>query len=779
MPKVRGRVPNVINGISQQAPSLRLTSQSSLDLNTYPLIVDGLVKRPPTQHLAKLGASISSNAFAHHILRDNVERYSVTIDGSGTIRVYDFAGNAKTVNDNSGGNYFNGVTSPKDDLCAMTIGDTTFIINKKKVVAASSSTVAARPSEGVVWVRQGNYGHDYKIFIDGVQRAIETTPDGSAAAHSLDIRTNLIADNLRADLVGAGYNTGSWATTRYANTLHIQNTAGDFSLSAEDSAGDTGIVAMKDKVSDLGDLPPHNKHGFKIRVSGSDDEEIDDYWVEFVWEGLYSSRGTYEETVAPGAKVGLDAATMPHILVRESDGTFTFEEAPWAGREVGDDTTNPDPSFVGSTLNDITFHRNRLGFITEDNIVLSRNGDFYNFYRTTMTALLDTDPIDIAPSHTKVSLLQHAVPHQDELMLFSEETQFRVAGNELLTPKTAASRPISEISAYPGVRPITVGSALFFIQEGVYFAHLNEYYYDKSIDQAQNDDVSSHAPNFIRAGVTHLTGTSDIDVLAIASAGSPNSIYLYKYYVANREKLQSAWVEWQIAGVTRIAAMDFDGTELYLTLLRADGSFYVEKIECEEGQGEVVHLDRRYPFLTGSYNTTSGQTSWALPYDAESETRVVTGTPTLGIELPIASRVGSIVYVDGDYSSTPVLIGSPYESRHQFSQFFYRQGSDDIVVTDGRLQVLSLTIQFSNTSFFQVVVDAENRTPKTYPYTGMKAGDEDTITGEIVVTDDHMTVPIRSRNDRVVVDIVNDTWRPMAINSATWRGFFNPLSRER
>nr|DAL93610.1 MAG TPA: stabilization protein [Caudoviricetes sp.] len=32
---------------------------------------------------------------------------------------------------------------------------------------------------------------------------------------------------------------------------------------------------------------------------------------------------------------------------------------------MGDDDSNPYPSFVGSNINDIFFYRNRLGFISE------------------------------------------------------------------------------------------------------------------------------------------------------------------------------------------------------------------------------------------------------------------------------------------------------------------------------------------------------------------------------------------------------------------------------
>ena len=43
-----------------------------------------------------------------------------------------------------------------------------------------------------------------------------------------------------------------------------------------------------------------------------------------------------------------------------------FEE-----RQVGDDTTNQQPSFVGSFVENVFFYMNRVGFLSEDNVILS------------------------------------------------------------------------------------------------------------------------------------------------------------------------------------------------------------------------------------------------------------------------------------------------------------------------------------------------------------------------------------------------------------------------
>ena len=70
-------------------------------------------------------------------------------------------------------------------------------------------------------------------------------------------------------------------------------------------------------------------------------------------------------------------------------------------------------------MSDIFFHRNRLGFISGESIVMSRAGEFFKFFPETTTTILDADPIDVNVSHVKVSNLRHAIPFAEELLLFS------------------------------------------------------------------------------------------------------------------------------------------------------------------------------------------------------------------------------------------------------------------------------------------------------------------------------------------------------------------------
>ena len=87
-----------------------------------------------------------------------------------------------------------------------------------------------------------------------------------------------------------------------------------------------------------------------------------------------------------------------------SGQTYTLPK--WGERTVGDLVSAPDPSFIGNKINNVFFFRNRLGFLAGDNVILSRVSEFFNFFPETVISVLDSEPIDVAASHTKVAILK-------------------------------------------------------------------------------------------------------------------------------------------------------------------------------------------------------------------------------------------------------------------------------------------------------------------------------------------------------------------------------------
>ena len=240
MALISSSIPNMVNGVSQQPFTLRLASQAELQENGLSTTSQGLRKRPPTKHIKKILSGSVSNAFLHTINRDEVERYVVIIT-NGDLKVFDLAGNEKTVSFPAGKSYLS-AAEPNSSFRAVTVADYTFIVNKGVTVTPRTDRSTARPYEALISVKAGNYGKTYSVLIDGTTRATYTTPDGSNASHTANISTDYIATQLYNGLTSWG---GGFSFARYGSVIHISRSGSDFSIRAEDGFNNGAMTALR------------------------------------------------------------------------------------------------------------------------------------------------------------------------------------------------------------------------------------------------------------------------------------------------------------------------------------------------------------------------------------------------------------------------------------------------------------------------------------------------------------------------------------------------------
>jgi len=198
MPMISSAIPNLIQGVSQQSPPLRLSSQSEKQENAFPSLVEGLQKRPPLEHVAVISNTETSGSYVHLINRDATERYFVLINASNQISVYDLAGNSKTVTYPDGTGYLT-TSNPSTAFRAVTVADYTFIVNTEKTAAYNSNVSPSNAFQGLVAVKQGDYNQRYVVYVDGAQVANITT----SATDQAGTRTTSIASSLASSINGA------------------------------------------------------------------------------------------------------------------------------------------------------------------------------------------------------------------------------------------------------------------------------------------------------------------------------------------------------------------------------------------------------------------------------------------------------------------------------------------------------------------------------------------------------------------------------------------------
>jgi hypothetical protein len=783
-------IPTLINGVSQQPDSLRLPTQAESQLNLYSSVVEGLKDRPPMQHIGRLYTGTIGDAYAHVINRDAAERYMVLIR-NGDLTVHDLNGTAKTVNFPFGKTYL-GTTTPSTSIKCLTVNDYTFVLNTEKIPALNAAVTSTRAKEGLIFVKAGNYSTNYIVKIDGTQRAIKTTSDTSIS----DIRTDAIASNLAGQL--SAWAGANYTITTKGSVIHISKVTGDFKLTVEDSQGGSSLACFKDATQSFTSLPTIAPTGFQIQIVGTAESEYDNYHIKFVasQSGETFGEGSWEECVGMGTQYSIDPENMPHSLVREVDGTFTFQQISWDYLTVGDLDTVSQPTFIGNAINDVFFFKKRLGFLSADAVCMSGIGTYFNFWRTTMTSVLDDDPIDYQVSHVKVPILKHAIPFDERFVIFSDQTQFIAQGTPTVTSKTLSVDPTTEFENLPKCRPVGAGKNVYFGFPRDSYVGMREYFVDNSTAVKDATDISAQVPKYIPAGAHRLISSTTENILAVLTSGSPADVYMYKYFYAGDEKLQSAWSKHTLGGEgTIIIGGDFIESTLYLAIQRVDG-VYLEKATYAPGVTDpdvnfVTHLDRRITeaqCVSVVYNSGTNTTTWTLPYQIDGTMRIITRTTSPGSTLVISQPSPSTLSATGDKTLTTVYIGQTYSRQYQFSKFFYREEGKNgsTIITAGRLQIRTCTLTYSDTGTFTVSVAQDYRDPSSYvqvrdlndaAFTGRVLGAGSNLLGAIALASGEFRFPVWAENLKVTITVSSDSFLPMHLQSAEWEGFYHARSR--
>jgi hypothetical protein len=785
MPLITRSISNLIGGVSQQPEILRLDNQATEQINGLSNVVEGLKKRPPTEFIAKISATSFSNAFIHTINRDVSERYVVVIK-NGTLQVFTINGVQKNVvMQTNAVNYLTSAT-PRTEFKALTVNDYTFIVNLSKTVLLSNTTSAAKIEQAVYTVKQGVNNTKYSITIDNTTYSFTSG--------------NTSTESIRDGLFSAVGSPANITLTKIGNSsFSIIKSAGILSISASDGYGDQASQVIKDKVQNFSDLPAVAIDGMVVEVAGNADNNFDNYYVKY-----FTSTNVWEETVAPATKTTLDKDTMPHLLIRTADGHFRFTQADgstytisatnytvpsWGLREVGDIESSPNPSFVDTKIKEIFFHRNRLGFLANENVIMSRAGEFFEFFNETVTDVLDTDIIDVNVAHTKVSLLNHAVAFDEKLLLFSDQTQFVLTGGQSLTPNNVSVAVTTEFENSSGVSPVGNAKNVFFVFNKGAYSGVREMYVEPDGETNNGEDITANVPKYLPSEVFKFANASNENILILLSSKNnfKNSLYVYQWFISNSQRLQSAWHKWTIGNSnnTEILNIDFIGTDLYLVIQRSDGT-YIEKIDCapasvDTGANYLTHLDRKLDnteIVSETFNAGTNQTTIVLPYTINSTMKLVGksgGVNLAGQDINIISQSGTNIVTSGNITTYDYFIGEQYNFTYTFSQQYLALGTASTTgsrtrIREGRLQIRNWTVSYNDTGFFQTAVTPVARSTSSSTFTGTITGVG--LLGNVNLEDGDFTFSVQSQNENLTISLTNNSHLPSNFVNAEWEGYY-------
>ena len=559
MAAITQRVPNYLGGVSKQSDDKKLPTQVRECLNGYPDPTFGLTKRPGFKWITNLGTGTTyDNCKWFYMHRDNDEKYIGCIKpasggGTGDIDIWNATtGVACTVTYGTGAQAY--LTGTRTNYDVLTVQDTSIITNNLHTVGTIAAPTFKTKSRAALVLNGAPVGK-YNVTIS------DTDGSNSGSITEYDSPTTATYDTLLTELQSRinGLSISNLVVTKYDDSLHLVRNSGntEFKITAKGGPNSDKLRVVQDQVDNVSDLPFETLHDRTVKVINTS-SPLDTYWAKFVAEDGTSGRGYWAETVDPTVSTGLTDTTMPHELVNTSTNNFQFRKIVWTARKVGDNLTNPQPSFVGEKIQQCFFHNSRLGFLSKDNVALSQSQDFYNFYAISAQTQTDSDPVDLSCSAIRPAALHGVIPTTQGLVLFSQNQQFLMSsGNGILTPSTTTIRTISNYEMDTDVDPVDMGTNINFISKTPAYTRVFGMVTRGQDENPQVLDIGRVVNEWIPSGIDTFIASPQNQFLAMSNQ-SDDKIYFYRTYTDGKQNVMESWFNWQLMGNVQGIAVDSD-----------------------------------------------------------------------------------------------------------------------------------------------------------------------------------------------------------------------------
>jgi hypothetical protein len=611
------------------------------------------------------------------------------------------------------------------------------------------------------------------------------------------------------------------------------------SFVAHDARGNTLMSGFTNQVTSITELPPTSWEGYTVLVAPDGSSDQSSYYLTFNAENTTTNgdfgRGVWEEAAGWGSRGLLDDNTMPHAFVyyrnasgltrftfqpfsgtTYTDSTVSFMLPGWGTRLAGDEDELPGPSFVDSTINDVVFFKNRLGFVSGENVILSESGDYYNFWQQSALQVVDSDPIDLTAVSNDVAVLNYALQQQDELVLFSNENQFRLYSGDNVTfsPETASVGRISSISMESKVKPEQVGpQVLFPVKEGDFTGFHTFITTDRTvgINLGQTAVITETIPKYIPKNIDSLAVSRTDQYLVALSKDDPDSLYVYQFFweasggsLTNR---QNAWHKWTFPN-KNIYWCDFVEGTLFKLVSYVNGAnteYYLEGVNASrppQDSSELFLLDRQISSsittdvgtATFSYSAATNKTTVTLPYRTVNTSQFVIIKQNANdaneakkrwiVATSVPAGVTSFVCDSlGDFSSSSWVFGEQFTFTYRPPQLmpYSRTATENTFIGNrtGRLQLRYLDVYYNDARYFTIKVTPYFRDTVTYEFDR-----RDPLNANIVISEEEpfeeakFRAYIQSKNDQVTVELVNNSIDQAKFIALEWTGLYFDVARK-
>ncbi len=607
----------------------------------------------------------------------------------------------------------------------------------------------------------------------------EPTPFDADTAVTGDTIIGGIIDELPTGITARTIGTGIYLSS--ANEFNVEVVEEDL------------MRVMQSSVNDVTKLPNQCRHGYIVKISNSRMSDEDDYYVRFEGENDRDGSGSWSECAKPGIVLGFDPATMPIIIQRTATTTFTVKQFTYQDRTVGDDTTNPLPSFNGARINKVLFFRNRLAFLSGENVVLCRPGTvgLPDFFIETALTVSAADPIDISASSTFPSELFDGLELNTGLVVFSTNQQFLLSSDDtVLNPDTAKLRSISTFNYNKDIAPISLGTTLGYVDNSNKFSRFNEMANIAREGEPNVVEVSKVVPTLLPKDIDLLTNSRENSMVLYGKTGS-NVVFGYRYFQVTEKRTQAAWFKWTFKNnlIYHFVIDDeyfFLDADYYLQSVKLVQSDDDPSLTTADGTNFQLHLDNHTTVSGGGYDaatnlTTFSNVSWLSSVTGGTSNLVIideggTPAPTNGQGRYAECTVsGTSFTVPGNWQGITVTIGYLYEYSVKIPRIYptAQQGEGIRADVNSSLVIHRVKFHFGKVGLYETTLERVGKSDYTEVY-------ESTIPDAYLASrgpylEEYIkTVPVYERNMNVDITLKSSHPSPATLRAMSWEGDYSP-----
>lgn len=642
----------------------------------------------------------------------------------------------------------------------------------------------------------------YKITIETVSTSVVQAnlalirPQPTPFDTETTITAESILGDLRTELIASGSFSSSDITI-IGTGLHIKRSS---IFNASTPVGEL-LNVVAGKVNDVGDLPSQCKHGMVVEVINSAAEE-DNHFVKFFGNNDKDGEGTWEECAKPGRKIRVKYSKMPVVLIRTADGNFrlteldgssytisgtSYDVPKWDDAIVGDDVTNPEPSFIGKSINKMLFFRNRFCLLADENIILSRPGDFYNFFNKSAITFTVSDPIDISASSEYPAILFDGIQVNTGLVLFTKNQQFMLTtDSDTFSPLTAKINALASYNFNFQTNPISLGTTIGFLDNAGKFSRFFEMANVLREGEPQVIEQSAVVSRLFEKDLKLISNSRENSVIFFSEEGT-STLYGYRYFDQIEDRKLASWFKWSLTGTIQYHCMQDDNLFVVVRNNNKD-QLLKYSIKMDSNTFSIaenrVHLDHLMSTSGWTYNATTDKSTKAKPTGLESSNQLVAYDVDSGNNLGRYSLItinGSNLEINGNWSGETFLIGYQFTMEVDLPTIYFQTQSGQNWRSDTRANTVIHRVKFGfgPIGLYETTLTRTGRTDYTEVFEVSSANQYSANTGAIVDDNNLRTVPIYDRNINAQLTIKSTHPTPATIHNMTWEGVYTNNNYQR